>query len=381
MAQKNIIIICGEASGDLHAGALAEALKKLDPDINIGGVGGTCLAQSGAEILRDIKDLACLGLFDVLKKLPLFFALKKTLLQKIAQNRPDAIILVDFSGFNLRLAKAINKKIPVIYYVSPQVWASRPGRIKAIRKYVHKMVVLFRFEEEFYKSRGIEAAFAGHPLLDSAACLADRAAFLAKMNLDPAKKIFALLPGSRPQEIKHILPVMIKTAVLLRKNISGAQFIIAKSPQVDLELYNRIICQHKIDFRLGMIEGKTCACLGAADFALVASGTATLEAAIIGTPFVVVYKMDLLNYLLYRPLVKVSYICIASIISQKKIVPEFIQFRADPARIAREVSALIADRGKLEQMQADLSMVKSLLGEPGASERAARLILDFLNNK
>lgn len=380
MAQKNIIIVCGEASGDLHAGSLAEALKKLDPDINISGVGGTSLARSGAEILRDIKDLACLGLFDVLKKLPLFFALKKTLLQRIAQNKPDAIILVDFSGFNLRLAKAINKKIPVVYYVSPQVWASRSCRIETIKKYVDKMFVLFKFEEEFYKARGVLAEFFGHPLLEQRPS-ENKDYFLKTMGLDAEKPVFALLPGSRNQEIRHILPVMLKCAVLLRKNFPGAQFIIAKSAQVDLIVYNKLIRDSKTNIRMGIIEGKTCDCLNAANFALIASGTATLEAAIMRKPFAVIYKMGLLNYLFYRPQIKVPHICIANIIAKRQIVPEFIQSNARPAKIAAFVTSTLNNPAAIKQIETDLSAVKSLLGEPGASLRAARAILAFLNTK
>ena len=199
---KHIFIICGEASGDLNAASLAKAILQISPETKISGVGGILLRQTPATIYRDIKDLSVIGLFDVLKKLPGFFSLQKLILDKIKEEKPDAIILVDFSGFNLRLAKKINKTIPVIYYVSPQVWASRPGRVKTIKKYIHKMLVLFKFEEEFYKRYGIDVTFVGHPLLDIVGPTMEEKEFLNKFGLLEAKTTITLLPGSRKQEIR-----------------------------------------------------------------------------------------------------------------------------------------------------------------------------------
>ena len=394
MAEKHILIICGEASGDLNAGNLATALKAIDPEIKISGVGGIHLRQAGAQIICDIKDLAVIGLFDVLKKLPKFFGLKKLILQKIKLEKPDAIILVDFSGFNLRLAKEINpstplridgepsrtikKTIPTIYYISPQVWASRPGRVKTIKSYIRKMIVLFKFEEEFYKRYGIDATFVGHPLLDIVGPTMDKKEFLNKFGLLESKTTITLLPGSRKEEIKNILPVMLGASILINKNMANAQFVLAKSPQLDLDIYNRIISRANIDLKI--IEGKTYDCLNIADFCLVASGTATLETAIMQRPFVVIYKMDLLNYLLYRPQVRVPYIGMVNIVAGRKIVPEFIQFKARPKKISEQVLKILKNPGQLEQMKNDLALVKSLLGEKGASLRAAQVILDFLSS-
>lgn len=376
---KHIFIICAEASGDLHAGNLAKRILEINPDIRISGIGGTFMRQSGANIYCDIKDLAVIGFFDVLKKLPKFFALKKLILQKIKEEKPDAIILVDFSGFNLRLARKINRTIPTIYYISPQVWASRPGRVKTIKEYIHKMIVLFKFEEEFYKKYGIDATFIGHPLLDIVGPTMDEKEFLNKFGLLESKTTIALLPGSRKQEIKNILPVMLEASILINKNMANAQFVIAKSPQLDLDIYNRIISKAFIDLKI--IEGKTYDCLNIADFCLVASGTATLETAIMQRPFVVIYKMNLLNYLLYRPQVKVPYIGMVNIVAGRKIVPEFIQFKARPKEISEQVLKILQNPAQLEQMKNDLTLVKSLLGEKGASRRAAQIILNFLNSE
>ena len=377
MAQKELLIICGEASADLNAANLATAIKEIDPAIKISAVGGTHLRQAQAEIICDIKDLACIGLFDALKKLPKFFGLKKLILQKIKVEKPHAIILVDFSGFNLRLAKAINKTIPVIYYISPQVWASRPGRIKTIKAYVHKMLVLFKFEQEFYKRYAVVTDFVGHPLLDIVCPTMGKQEFLTELGFSGAKITITLLPGSRRQEIENILPVMLKTSVFINKHLANAQFVIAKSPQVDLNVYERTMRGFKLN--LMIVEGKTYDCLNIAQFCLVASGTATLETAIMQKPFAVIYKMSLLNYLLYRPQIKVPYIGMVNIIAGRKIVPEFIQFQARAHKIAKEVLRILQNPSEIERMERDLAQIKSSLGEKGASKRAAQIILNFLN--
>lgn len=378
MAQiKQILLVCGEASGDLNAAGLIREILRIDPGIKISAVGGALLKQAGAQIFYDIQGLSVFGVFDALKKLPKFLTLRTIILKKIREEKADGVILVDFSGFNLRLAQKIEKAVPVIYYTSPQVWASRPGRIKTIKKYIDRMIVLFKFEAEFYQRWGVEAKWAGHPLLDTVKPTMEKDIFLGLYALSDAKKTIALLPGSRKQEISRILPVMLKACALIQKNIGSVQFVIAKSTQVDWSIYNRLT--HGLDIDIVTIEGKTYDCLNAADFCLVASGTATLETAIMEKPFFVIYKMGLLNYLLYRPQVKLPYIGMVNIVSQKQIVPEFIQFKAQPKAIADEVIKTLRDPARIQEMKNSLSQIRTLLGEKGASLRAARLILDFLN--
>ncbi|MDD5128449.1 MAG: lipid-A-disaccharide synthase [Candidatus Omnitrophica bacterium] len=373
---KKLFIVCGEPSGDLLAGDLAQEIKKLEPAIQIAGVGGAFLKKSGAEIFYDIKELSVMGFFDVLKKLPRFFGLKQLILEKINTDKPDAIIFVDFSGFNLRLAKAINKRIPTIYYVSPQVWASRENRVNCIRDYISKMIVLFKFEEEFYRKHGIKVHCVGHPLISLVHPSADKQELLKNLQVNPSQKVIALLPGSRKQEIRMLLPLMLKTAQLINKDIPDTQFIIAKSPNLDTRIYQDE-CK-KYNLNLKIIDGKTYDCLNIADFCLVCSGTATLETAIIQKPFVIVYKMNLFNYLLYRPQVKIPYIGIINIVAGRKIVPEYIQFNARPEIIAQAVLKFLQNPAQSKQMLEDLAYVKLNLGIPGAAERAAKLILDFL---
>ncbi|MFA5145601.1 MAG: lipid-A-disaccharide synthase [Candidatus Omnitrophota bacterium] len=378
MAQKQILIICGEASGDLNASNLVTAIKEIDPGIIFSGVGGWRLRKAGVNIYCDIKELDSIGLFDVLRKLPKFFGLKKLILQEIKIKKPDAVILVDFSGFNLRLAKEIDKTIPLIYYTSPQVWASRAGRIKTIKEHIHKMIVLFRFEREFYKKHGIEADFVGHPLLDTVYPSVEKKEFLKELGFSESKATIALLPGSRKQEVENILPVMLEASALINKHLPGTQFVIAKSSQVDLNIYNRQTNSFKADLKT--VEGRTYDCLNIARFCLVASGTATLETAIMQKPLAIIYKMSLLNYLLYRPLIKVPYIGMVNIVAEKKIIPEFIQFGADPKKISEQALKILREPSLTARMENDLLQIKSLLGEKGASKRAARIIVDFLNN-
>jgi lipid-A-disaccharide synthase len=301
MEEKKILIICGEASGELHAASLTAALKKINPRIKVTGVGGEALRQAGAEIIYDIKGLSVIGLFDALKKLPKFFALKKFLLYTINQEKFAAMIFVDFSGFNLRLAKELNNCVPTIYYVSPQVWASRPGRVETIKKYIKKMIVLFKFEEEFYKKYGVDVDFVGHPLLDIVRPSMQKKELLDNLKFSQDKTTIALLPGSRKQEIRNILPVMLESARQILKKMD-AQFVVAKAPAVDWEIYNQII--KRFDIEVKIVDGITYDCLNIADFCLVCSGTATIETAIMQKPFCVIYKMNFLNYLLYRPQVK-----------------------------------------------------------------------------
>ena len=358
------------------AGNLVAAIQKLDPQIKFSGVGGLQLAKTGTEIFCNINELSVMGFFDVLKKLPRFLKLKKIVLRQIDTHQPDCLILVDFSGFNLRLAQAINKRIPVIYYVSPQIWASRESRINCIKKFISLILVLFKFEEEFYRQRQIQAACVGHPLIDLVNPSLEQENFLDIFGINPAKKIIALLPGSRKQEVRLILPLMLKAARLINKVIPETQFIIAKSPNLNTQLYLDERENFALDLKI--VNDRTYDCLNIAQASLVCSGTATLEAAIIQKPFVIVYKTNLFNYLLYRPQIKIPYIGMVNIVAGKKIVPEFIQFGARPKMIAKSIIELLQNPLSANRMSQELKTVKNTLGEPGAAGRAAKRILDFL---
>jgi lipid-A-disaccharide synthase len=375
MAEKNILIICGEPSGEMHAAGLADALKRLNPEIKLSGIGSELLRSSGVEIFYDIKGLSVMGFFDVLKKIPRFLTLKQLILDKISELKPDAIIFVDFSGFNLRLAKAINNAIPTIYYVSPQVWASRPGRVKTIAKYIKKIIVLFKFEEEFYRKFKIKAEWTGHPLLDIVKPTMPKDELLGNLKLSNTKTTLALFPGSRKEEIKRVLPVMLKSAIIIAKKID-AQFVIAKAQQVEWDIYNTLIKDLGLEIKI--VEGKPYDCMNIADFCLVCSGTATLETTIMQKPFCLVYKTSALNYLLYRPQIKLPYIGLVNIVAGRKIIPEFIQFNASPKKIADYSVKTLQDKTKLQNISNDLAKTSASLGTKGAASRAAKIIDDFL---
>jgi lipid-A-disaccharide synthase len=373
---KKFFIVCGEPSGDLLAANLVEAIQKLNPQVKFSGVGGSRLVKTGAEIFYNINNLSVMGFFDVLKKLPRFLKLKKTILNQINAVKPDCLILVDFSGFNLRLAKSVNKRIPVVYYVSPQIWASREGRINSIKKFISLIVVLFKFEEKFYRQRQIQAVYAGHPLIDLVKPRSEKQDFLDNFGMDASKKVIALLPGSRKQEVKLILPLMLEAARRINQAIPQTQFIIAKSSNLDTQVYLKACKNFDLDLKIA--DDRTYDCLNIAQASLVCSGTATLEAAIIQKPFVIVYKTNLFNYLLYRPQVKIPYIGMVNIVAGRLVVPEFLQFGAQPKLIAKSVIELLQNPSAAHNMGQELAAVRESLGQPGAAQRAAKLILDFI---
>ena len=376
--EKKIILVCGEPSGDLQAGLLVSKLKESDKDIRVFAVGGENLRRVGAEIFQDIKGLSVLGFFDALKKINEFKRLMRTVLAKIEEVKPDAVILVDFSGFNLRLAKKVNKRFKTIYYISPQVWASRRGRVETIKKYIDKMLVIFEFEKEFYAQFGIEAEFVGHPLLDIVKPSMSKEAARQEFRLKEESPVFALLPGSRTGEVKKILPIMLKSARLIQEKIPDAQFIISKPGNTDKNVYALILSRYKLEIKL--IESRQYDCLNAADFVLVCSGTATLETAIMQKPNVVIYKMGLLNYLLYRPLVKIPFIGMENIVAEKLVAPEFIQFKARPKAIAAKVVEIFQDKKQYELTRKELAGIKEKLGETQGPLRAAKIVLALINS-
>lgn len=325
------------------------------------------MRQAGVQIYRDIKDLCVLGFFDTLKNISKFLGLRRLLLQKIRQESPDALVLIDFSGFNLRLAQSLRQKIPVIYYITPQVWASRQGRIKTLKKFITKCLVIFRFEEEFYKKYGIEAKFVGHPLLDIVKTAVPR-------EISQNKPTIALLPGSRISEVKKILPVMLRACAIIKKS-KDIQILIVKAQGLSDDIFK---IPGASDARI--IEGKTYDCLNMSDFALVASGSATIETAIMNVPFAIIYKMGTMSYLLYRPQVRVPFIGMVNIVAGKKIIEEFIQFNAHPQKIADYCLNVLNNPSQLEHIKSELARVKALLGSPGASQRAAEEILSLLSH-
>ena len=373
---KKILMVSGEPSGDLHASNLVKDLKKLDPNLEFFGMGGGLSKNAGVEIDYDITAMALVGLVEVLKNIITVGKVFRGLLKKVDSGPVDLAILVDYPGFNLRLARELKKRgIPVIYYISPQVWAWGADRVKIIKRCVEKILVFFKFEEELYKTYGVDAEFVGHPLLDIVKVTAPKEEILKKYSLDGKKRIVALLPGSRTVEVKALLPIMARAARIISKNVNDVQFIVSKHPSLPLKLYENAIGD---DNNIKMAKGNTYNVLNASDFAIVASGTATLETAIIGTPLIIVYRANLITYILYHMVKTTRFLGLVNVIANREVAPELLQYDATPEKIARRTVGILSDEKKMSAMCGDLKLVASTLGSPGASLRAAQAILPFL---
>ena len=374
---RKILIISGEPSGDLHAANLVKDLKSLDPSLSFCGIGGDLSRRAGVDIVFDITKLALVGVIEVLRNLNVVKNARDAVLARIDAEKPDLAILVDYPGFNLRLAKELSKRsIPVAYYISPQIWAWGLERVHLIKKYVKKMIVLFRFEEELYKKYGVDAEFVGHPLLDIVKVTASRDEVFGKYGLAKEKTTIAILPGSRMNELKVFMPILTASAQLIRDRLGKVQFIVSKRPDKGIELYESALKSSGLDYRI--VEGDLHNIVAASDFVISSSGTATLETTIIGTPYILMYKAHFLSYLLWNLVVVDRFFGIANIVAKREVAPEFLQYRATPRNIGGKAVELLTDPAKLTAMRAELRAVKDTLGAPGASLRAARAILPLL---
>jgi lipid-A-disaccharide synthase len=377
MGKKKILIIAGEPSGDLHASNLVKNLKILDPDLQFFGLGGDMSKNAGVDTIFDISKLALVGLLEVWKNIFTVGKVYKGILNKIDAEKPDLAILVDYPGFNLRLAKELKKRnIPVAYYISPQVWAWGRDRINIIKKCVSKIIVFFKFEEELYKTYDIDVTFVGHPLLDTVKTSRSKDDTLKTYGLSKDKITIALLPGSRANEINTLLPTMVRSAGLIHEKIRNTQFVIAKYPGLPVETYKDIIGNSGLDIKI--VENDTHNVVGAADFAIVTSGTATLETAIIGTPLVTVYKASALTYIAYKFVATIPFIGIVNIIAGREIAPELLQHNCTPENVSATAISILSDQKRLESIKQDLVGVKLSLGSPGASINAAKAVLSML---
>ncbi len=374
---KKILIVSGEPSGDLHASNLVKDLKSLDPTLQFYGIGGELSKKAGVDIIFDITNLALIGVVEVLRHI---FVVKKaydTVVSKIGRDRPDIAILVDYPGFNLKLAANLAKKgIPVVYYISPQIWAWGRQRVRIIKKYVKKMLVFFKFEEELYKKYGVDAEFVGHPLVDVVKVTASKDEVYKKYSLSKDKKTIALLPGSREFEIRTLLPIMARAAELMSSKMGDVQFIISKHPHLDLSIYKASLKGRSFDHRF--VEGDTHNIAGAADFAIVASGTATLETGMLGTPLMVVYKTAFITSIFYYIVVDVHFLGLVNVVAGKEVAPELLQYKMTPERITAKTIEILSNPARLAETKKELQAVKSSLGSGGASMRAARVVMSVL---
>lgn len=371
--KKRVLIVAGESSGELHAAGLIRELKKLNPEIEFFGVGGERMKKEGVNILFTIEKLAFMGFFEVLKNIQLVRDLKKMLSNFIDRNKPDLVILVDYPGFNLRIAREIKKRqIPILYYISPQVWAWGRRRVNTIRELVDEMMVFFLFEEKLYNDAGVKVNFIGHPLLDLVKPDFSKEAFRKRLQLREKEFLIGLLPGSRWQEIKNILPQMVRSCHFLKKRLGNFKVAIGLAPNIDKQKTGLIL--KNVNFEVLLLENSTYDLMSRSDLLLVTSGTATLESAISGTPLIILYKTSFLTYLLARSLVKIPYIGMVNILAEEKIVPEYIQFQVKPRKIALQMEKILQDRDEYERIKMKLNEVKKRLGEKGAYRRGAEIV-------
>ncbi|MGQ9498915.1 MAG: lipid-A-disaccharide synthase [Dissulfurimicrobium sp.] len=379
--QKSFFIIAGETSGDMHGAGLVKAIRARLPHAVVAGIGGQRMVDAGLKAIFPISRLAVVGLVEIIAQLgPILSAFYKVRAY-LKKNRPDILILIDYPEFNLFVAKyAKGLGIPVFYYITPQVWAWRQSRIKTLKRVVDEIAVILPFEEDFFLKHGIKTHFVGHPLLDSVRVGSSRDEFCRLHSLLSNLPVVGLLPGSRHSEIQRLFPIMAEAARLISRSMPDVQFVVAAAPLIDIRFMQDMFNESTKgdDLNIRFIQGGTYEAIAASSLVIAASGTVTLEAAILGTPLIVTYKVSPLSYYVGRYLIKVPYASLVNLIAGRMIVPEFLQNDATPEAIADEALAILRDDARREEMIHDLAMVTGRLGRPGAAERAADLALGLL---
>jgi lipid-A-disaccharide synthase len=376
---KFFIIAC-EPSGDLHGAHLIEEIKKIESGAEFRGLGGPRMAAAGAHLLQDMTQMSALGLGDVVRQYLKYRKIFYRALDDVNRYRPDAVIVLDSPAFNLRFAKKIQRRFPFIYYISPQIWAWGGRRIHTIKKTVSKMLVLFPFEKTLYEKAGVPCEFVGHPLLDTARASASREELRARFEILPHEKAVGLMPGSREKEVRRILPPMLESAALLKKIKSETIFFLSMAPNISEKIYDEILNTYPL-LKVRRMKSAMYDLTTAMDFALIASGTATLEAALLGTPFFLLYKASWTTYVLGKQLIRVQYLGLANLLAGKRVVPEFIQNDIHPETIAHEAKVLLENPELYQHMKEEFLNVRNILGEKGASRRAAEAVLKFISSR
>ncbi len=377
------MIVAGEASGERHGADLMRALRAQSPStqLHFFGSGGTGMREAGAEILVDVNEVSIIGPVEILRSFDRLLGAYRKLRARAIERSPDAVIFIDWPEFNLRLVKSLKRAgLRTIYYISPQLWAWRSGRARIVRQFVDKMIVILPFEVEFYRRRGIDVEFVGHPLLDSVHPSLDRSAFFQMYSLNPQIPLISLLPGSRASEVRQILPVLLSAAERVASR-AHAQFVIPLAttiPRSSIEEAAKHWSHGVAGSSLKIIERDTYNALAHSRLAVVTSGTATLEAALLETPSIVVYRGLEVNWRLIRPLIHLDTFGLVNLVAGRRIVPELIQHDLTADRLANAMLGLLQDESKRQVMKADLRSVRRRLGAPDAAARAARAILAHL---
>lgn len=383
-AAPRVMIVAGEASGDLHAAKLVRQVHSRAPTVRFFGIGGNDMRTAGVEVRVDSSELAVVGLVEVLVHYRRLKAVLEQMRATLREERPELLILTDYPDFNLRLAETAKEVgVPVLYYISPQVWAWRQGRVKTIRERVDMMAVVFPFEESFYREHAVPVRFVGHPLVDEVAGAGDRVQererLLREFGLDPQQPVVGLFPGSRRGEIKRLLPVLLKTAAQLRTQRPGLQFLLPRASTISAQDLAPYLGDNPLGIRV--IDGRSRDIMRACDVIATASGTVTLEIALTGTPMVIIYKVALLTYLIVGRLLKIDHIGLCNIVAGERIVPELIQHQARPARIAAEVGRLLDEPERAEAMRMRLASIRERLGTAGGDQDIGALVVEMLEKQ
>ncbi|UCB52132.1 MAG: lipid-A-disaccharide synthase [Candidatus Zixiibacteriota bacterium] len=377
---RKILMIAGEASGDLHGSGLVRELRKRSPGLEIFGIGGDKMKREGVELIFHVDKLAFMGFFEVLKNLSFVRRVMKSMVSTAETRKPDLAILIDYPGFNLRFARRIKElRIPVVYYISPQVWAWGGNRVKKMQGLIDKMVVILPFEKEIYDRFDIDCEFVGHPFLEVTRPVLSLEDFRRKFDIRKNETTVGLLPGSRWQEVEKILPIMLESCRLLQTRAKNLKVLLGLAPTINKDEIQNL--QNVAGFQAEIVENLTYDLMKHADLLLIASGSATLECAILGTPFMVLYRTSFWTYLVAKSLVSIRNIALANVVAGKRVVPEFVQNRAVPARIAEEMYEILTEKERYRTIQNELGQVKERLGEVGASSRAAEIVMQVLGSQ
>jgi lipid-A-disaccharide synthase len=372
-----VLFVAGDLSGDQHAARAARELKALAPDTEVLAAGGPALRACADRFLLDLVEQSVVGFWEPLRKVPWFWhALNRVLRPALAEHRPDAVVPTDFFGFNAHVARAAKASgAKVLYFVSPQVWASRPGRVRTLKACVDRMLLIFPFEKEIYDRAGVPATFVGHPLLDTVPAPA----------AEPPRRVepvIGLLPGSRPGEVRRHLGLFLRAAGLIAARVRGARFVLFAAPSLSNDFYDRLLGRdERRPYLLEVVRDEDYAWRSGLDLALTCSGTATLENALLGVPMAVVYKMSWITYGLARALVRVPYISMANLLAGKELSPELIQAQATPEALAAAAVSLWEDPPRRREVRRELLALRDKLGGPGAARRAAEAILKEIGTK
>lgn len=375
------MIVAGEASGDLHGAELARELLALDSSLLLSGIGGSGMASEGVRLHYDIARLAVMGIVEVLSRLKDVRSAMKIIERQFESSRPDLLVLIDYPGFNLELARRAKKhNIPILYYISPKIWAWREGRIKAIKKHVDRMAVILPFEEKFYQKHGVKVDFVGNPLLDKVKVFQAPDEFKSQNDIAPDATVIGIMPGSRKHEIAKLLPVFLEAAKILNRKVQKCVFLLPLAATLEesslQEYFNR-----KDDLDIRILQKNHYEAMAACDAAIAASGTLTMELAILRIPMVVCYKVSPLSYFIGKPFIKVDFASLVNLVAEKEVVPELLQDRATPENICLQVEPLLFNKETRDVMKQDLEYVVEQLGESGGAGRTAGIALEMLTQQ